>query len=85
MNAPHLSQEVKTEAIDKYVTPYRITIRYDVPLDKTLVYSSAETDVLTMYNNKELFYITGLTASTAAAYGKSVKTEAEASTFVTLT
>ena len=78
----YLSQEVETEAIDKYVTPYRITIRYDVPLDKTLVYSSAETDVLTMYNNKELFYISGLTASTAAAYGKSVKTEAEASTFV---
>lgn len=75
-------QDVQTEAIDKYVTPYRITIRYDVPLDKTLVYSSADTDVLTMYNNKELFYITGLTAATAAAYGKSVKTQEEASTFV---
>ena len=78
----YLSQEVKTESIDKFVTPYRITIRYDVPLDKSVVYSSAETDVLSMYNNKELFYISGLTAATAGAYGKAVKTEAEASTFV---
>ncbi len=78
----YLSQEVQTEAIDKYVTPYRITIRYDVPLDKSVVYSSASTDVLTMFNNKELFYVSGLTASTVSAYGKSVKTEEEASTFV---
>lgn len=78
----YISQEVQTEAIDKFVTPYRITVRYDVPLDKSLVYTDSQTDVLSMYNNKELFYITGLTASTAAAYGKAVKTVDEASTFV---
>ena len=78
----YLSQEVDTEALDKYVTPYRITFRYDLPLDNSLVYSSSEKDVLSSYNNKDLFYVSGLTAATAAAYGKSVKIEAEASTFV---
>ena len=77
-----MNQDVQTEAIDKYVTPYRITIRYDIPQDLSLVYSTASTDVLTMYNNRELFYVSGLTAATAAKYGKDVKTEKEASTFV---
>lgn len=78
----YLNQEVQTEAIDKYVTPYRITIRYDIPLDLSLVYSTAETDVLTMFGNRELFYVSGLTAATAAKYGNDVETEKEASTFV---
>lgn len=78
----YLNQEVETEAIDKFVTPYRINIRYDVPADNTLVYSDSETDILTMFNNKELFYVSGLTSATAAAYGKNVKTEEEASAFI---
>ena len=82
----YLNQEVETEAKDKYVTPYRINIRYDVPLDSNIVVPSenlttvAESDVITMFNNKELFYVSGLTAATASAY-KKVKTEEEASAF----
>lgn len=78
----YLNQEVETEAIDKFVTPFRINIRYDVPMDKNVVYSSAETDILTMYQNKEIFYITGLTAATAGAYGDAVQIEEEASAFM---
>lgn len=78
----YLNQEVETEAIDKFVTPFRINVRYDVPMDKTVVSSTAETDILTMYQNKELFYITGLTAATAPAYGNEVQIEEEASAFM---
>ena len=78
----YLNQEVETEAIDKFVTPFRIHVRYDVPMDKTVVSSTAETDILTMYRNKELFYITGLTAATAPAYGDEVQIEEEASAFM---
>jgi ABC-type transport system substrate-binding protein len=35
-----------------------------------------------MYNNKELFYVTGLTAATAPAYGDAVQIEEEASAFM---
>ncbi|MBR7161682.1 MAG: hypothetical protein IKD07_04625 [Clostridia bacterium] len=68
----YLNQEVATEAKDKYVTPYQINIRYDVPA----------TDVKTMYDNKELFYVSGLTAATAADYGKNVQIEDVASAFM---
>ena len=78
----YLNQEVETEAIDKFVTPFRIHVRYDVPMDKNVVSSSAETDIITMYNNKELFYVTGLTAATAPAYGDAVQIEEEASAFM---
>lgn len=74
---------VNTEAIDKYVTPYRITVHYETPLDKSVVYSNSDTDVITMFNNKDIFYVSGLTLSTAGQYAKkTVKTEEEASTFV---
>ena len=77
----YLNQEVETEAKDKFVTPFRINIRYDVPLDNNVVASNSDTDILTMFNNKELFYVSGLTAATAGAYGKNVKVEEEASAF----
>ena len=77
----YLNQEVETEAKDKFVTPFRINIRYDVPLDNSVVASNSDTDILTMDNNKELFYVSGLTAATANAYGKNVKIEEEASVF----
>ncbi len=78
----YLNQEVETEAKDKFVTPFRINIRYDVPLDNNVVASDVETDVATMFNNKDLFYVSGLTAATSGAYGKNVKTEEEASAFM---
>ena len=78
----YLNQEVETEAIDKFVTPFRINVRYDVPMDKTVVSSDAENDILTMYQNGDLFYVSGLTAATAPAYGDEVKIEDEASAFV---
>ena len=78
----YLNQEVETEALDKFVTPYRINIRYDVPMDNSVVASDSETDIITMFNNKELFYVSGLTAATAEAYGKNVKIEEEASAFM---
>ncbi|MBQ9747398.1 MAG: hypothetical protein IJV98_01300 [Clostridia bacterium] len=83
----YLNQEVDTEALDKFVTPYRITVRYDLPIDKTLVSTTDAIDVYDMFYNTDplkesLFYITGLTAATAEAYGKDVEIEEEASTFV---
>ena len=84
----YLNQEVETEAKDKYVTPFRINIRYDAPLDYNMITPSsglvnvAESDVISMFNNKELFYVSGLTAATAGAYGKNVKIEEEASAFM---
>ena len=83
----YLNQEVETEAKDKYVTPFRINIRYDVPIHSEIVPSSslvnvADSDVLSMFNNNEIFYVSGLTAKTAADYGKNVKIEEEASAFM---
>ena len=68
----YLNQEVATEAKDKYVTPYQINVRYDVPA----------TSVKAMYDNKELFYISGVNATVAAEFGKNVKIEEEASAFM---
>ena len=83
----YLNQEVETEAKDKFVTPFRINIRYDAKIDEMIVPSGelvnvAESDVFTMFNNKEIFYVSGLTAATAGAYGKNVQIEEEASTFM---
>lgn len=77
----YLNQDVQTEAIDKFVTPFKITIRYDLPLDKSVVSSSAETDILTMFNNNELFYVSNLTAATAGAYKYEIAEEASTFTF----
>ena len=74
-----LNQEVSTEAIDKFVTPYRITVRYDLPIDKEIVSTTDETDVLDLFGNP-IFYVSGLTLATAEMY-KDVQIEKEASTF----
>lgn len=75
----YLNQEVSTEAIDKFVTPYRITVRYDLPIDKEIVSTTDETDVLDLFGNP-IFYVSGLTLATAEMY-KDVQIEKEASTF----
>ncbi len=75
----YLNQEVSTEALDKFVTPYRITVRYDLPIDKEIVSTTDETDVLDLFGNP-IFYVTGLTLATAEMY-KDVQIEKEASTF----
>ena len=75
----YLNQEVSTEALDKFVTPYRITIRYDLPIDKTIVNTTDETDVYDLFGT-QIFSISGLTAATAAAYSD-VQIVDEASTF----
>ncbi len=75
----YLNQEVSTEALDKYVTPYRITIRYDLPIDNVIVSSNSETDVYSLYES-QIFYITDLTLASADAYSD-VQIEQEASTF----
>lgn len=71
----YLNQEVETEAVDKYVTPYRITIRSEVP----------QADLVSMYDNKELFYASGLTPSTMVAFedaGYTFQTTDAASAFM---
>lgn len=82
----YLNQQVDTEAIDKFVTPYRINIRYDIPLDKQIVDTKDPIDVYDMFHNTDplketIFYIGGLTAASAEAYDK-VQIDEEASTFV---
>ena len=78
----YLNQEVETEAKDKYVTPFRLYVRYDVPMDMNVVSTDKTTDVVTMFNNNELFYVSGLTSATAGAYGDNVKISEEASAFM---
>ena len=75
----YLNQKVSTEALDKFVTPYRITVRYDLPIDKEIVSTTDETDVLDLFGNP-IFYVSGLTLATAEMY-KDVQIEKEASTF----
>ena len=68
----YLKQDVNTEALDKYVTPYRIQLHFTDPLDLSVVYSaSATTDVVTMFKNNELFYVSNITAATASSFKKS--------------
>ncbi len=76
----YLNQEVSTEAIDKFVTPYRITIRYDLPVDASIVSSADATDALSLFGNP-IFYVSGLTQAAANAYGEDVQITKEASTF----
>ena len=77
----YLNQDVQTEAIDKFVTPFRITLRFDLPLDKSVVSSAAETDILAMFNNNEIFYVSNLTAATAGAYDYEIAKEASTFSF----
>lgn len=77
----YLNQDVQTEAVDKFVTPFRITLRFDLPLDKTVVSSAAEKDIITMFNNNEIFFVSNLTAATAAAYDYEIAKEASTFSF----
>lgn len=78
----YLKQDVKTENADKYVTPYRLVFHFSDPLDKDVVYSNKETDIVTMYGENEIFFISNLTAETAAAFKKSqLKYDKLASTY----
>lgn len=66
----YLKQDVSTEEKDKYVYPYRIVFHFNVPLDFEVVSSSADTDVIEMYRNKDLFYVSNLTAETIGNFTK---------------
>ncbi|MBQ0125277.1 MAG: hypothetical protein KBS59_03015 [Clostridiales bacterium] len=78
----YLKQDVNTEAADKYVTPYRIVLHFSDPLDLNYVSSSAETDVVSMLYENELFYASNLTAEAASDFKKSqLKYEPLASTY----
>ena len=58
----YISQETDTEAIDKFVTPYRLVFHFEEPLDRSCVYSEdAVTDIIDMLKNNELFYAGNLT------------------------
>ncbi len=58
----YLSQEIDTEAVDKFVTPYRLIFHFEEPLDRSCVYSEeAQTDIIDMLANHKLFYVGNLT------------------------
>lgn len=60
----YLSQQTNNEALDKYVTPYQVIFHYEEPLDRAVVYSEdAETDIITLLSENELFYASNLTGS----------------------
>jgi len=60
----YLSQETDSEAIDKFVTPYRLVFHFEEPLDRSVVYSEkAQKDIIDMLVNNELFYAGNLTGS----------------------
>ncbi len=57
----YLSQETDNEAIDKYVTPYRLVFHYAEPLDKAVVYDrNSDEDIIGMLANNKLFYASNL-------------------------
>ncbi len=57
----YLSQETDNEAIDKYVTPYRLVFHYKEPLDMAVVYDNrADTDIIGMLADNKLFYASNL-------------------------
>lgn len=72
----------KTEAADKFVTPYRINVHFDLPADLTVVYlKGAQESVMTKYAAKELFYLSGITKAVADANSLKLKTIDASSTF----
>jgi ABC-type oligopeptide transport system substrate-binding subunit len=65
----YLSQETDNEAIDKYVTPYRLVFHYVEPLDRTVVYSkNAKTDIIGMLADNALFYAGNLHGAVLANF-----------------
>lgn len=79
-----LKQDIHTENADKYVTPYRIIFHFGEIFDGNIVYSAdgSATDIVTMYNNNDLFYISNLNATSAASLNqKKLKYDKLASTY----
>ncbi|MBQ8404270.1 MAG: hypothetical protein IJX55_07610 [Clostridia bacterium] len=57
----YLSQETDNEALDKYVTPYRLVFHYAEPLDSAVVYDrNADEDIIGMLADNKLFYASSL-------------------------
>ena len=79
----YLSQETDNEAIDKYVTPYRLIFHFEEPLDRSVVYSEDATkDIIDMLANNEIFYAGNLTGDVLKNFNDSdVKYNDLASTY----
>lgn len=79
----YLSQETDTEAIDKFVTPYRLVFHFEEPLDRSYVYSEkATTDIIDMIKENKLFYAGDLSGKIIDNFDKSdVKYNDVASTY----
>jgi oligopeptide transport system substrate-binding protein len=79
----YLSQETDSEAIDKFVTPYRLVFHFEEPLDRTCVYSEdAVTDIIDMIKANKLFYAGNLTGKVLDNFNESdVKYNKVASTY----
>ncbi len=79
----YLSQETDTEAIDKFVTPYRLVFHFEEPLDRSCVYSEkATTDIIDMIKENKLFYAGNLTGKVLDNFSASdVKYNKLASTY----
>ena len=75
------NNSLKSETLDKSVTPYQIYVHYTEPLDLEVVYSEAETDIVTMFGEDKITYVSGITSCVADKF-KSVKTSEVASTYV---
>lgn len=71
------NNNLSSEALDKSVTPYRIYVHFSDPLDLNIISSKDEeaVDVVTRYRNEEYFFVSGLTGSVAADFGKTKTTE----------
>ena len=82
----YLSQEIDSEAIDKFVTPYRLVFHFEEPLDRSVVYSEdAQTDIIDMLANNKLFYAGNLTGKVLDNFNASdVKYNDVASTYTYL-
>lgn len=75
------NNNLRSETLDKSVTPYRILVHYSDPIDSGIVYSeSASTDIVTQYANNEIFYVSNLTGAAVNSFSKT-KTQDLASTY----
>ena len=78
----NLNIVTKTEGADKFVTPYRINIHFDQPVDLSVVYlKDAQESVMSQYAAKELFYLSSITKSVMEANSLKLKYIDASSTF----
>ena len=74
--SPILNKNRNVDALDKYVTPYQIYFHFSDPLDLETVYSqTAETDIATMYSEKQILYASNITANVAGQFPKTKTTD----------